>query len=344
MGQQRGTYYWDDDSLSPGNRSDGGWSQNLFDDGGNLRGHARFVPDPDSDDNDYAYSPYDDPPMFMSSETRWESDNEYDAEAGDDAADQLAEALILLIGAAAIAGVTYAAPRIKNWTEETALPFIKGTLSKVRVPWGKKRDQESAADETVDGIVVSDKPFEAIEQSDSHAIPEPLQIEAKRQKMSNAEAQARLVAAAAAQRFAMEQARLVSQSDIVGAADVNEVMQQIAEHPQEMLDTLIEQLARNPRLLEDGSLAQLASILDRNSLGLDAAQQNAHPSPAAKPVTRILETTSNGNIRLRPLISSRPCTGITYPRDVPSAQPSVSTHASVIHSGWRHVPPPSSAS
>ena len=220
--------------------------------------------------------------MFMSSETRWESDNEYDAEAGDDAADQLAEALILLIGAAAIAGVTYAAPRIKNWTEETALPFIKGTLSKVRVPWGKKRDQESAADETVDGIVVSDKPFEAIEQSDSHAIPEPLQIEAKRQKMSNAEAQARLVAAAAAQRFAMEQARLVSQSDIVGAADVNEVMQQIAEHPQEMLDTLIEQLARNPRLLEDGSLAQLASILDRNSLGLDAAQQECAPLPSSE--------------------------------------------------------------
>jgi len=279
MGQQRGTFYWDDDSLSPGTRSDGGWSQNLFDNDGNLRGHARFVPDPDSDDDGYTYSPYEDPPMFMSSETRWESDNEYDAEVGDDAADQLAEALILLIGAAAIAGVTYAAPRIKNWTEETALPLIKGTLSKVRVPWGKKRDQESAADETVDGIVVSDKPFEAIEQSDSHAIPEPLQIEAKRQKMLNAEAQARLVAAAAAQRFAMEQARLVSQSDIVGAADVNEVMQQIAEHPQEMLDTLIEQLARNPRLLEDGSLAQLASILDRNSLGLSPAHKDHAPLP-----------------------------------------------------------------
>lgn len=279
MGQQRGTFYWDDDSLSPGTRSDGGWSQNLFDNDGNLRGHARFVPDPDSDDDGYTYSPYEDPSMFMSSETRWESDNEHDAEAGDDAADQLAEALILLIGAAAIAGVTYAAPRIKNWTEETALPFIKGTLSKVRVPWGKKRDQESAADETVDGVVVSDEPFEAIELSDSHAIPEPLQIEAKRQKMSNAEAQARLVAAAAAQRFAMEQAHLVSQSDIVGAADVNEVMQQISEHPQEMLDTLIEQLARNPRLLEDGSLAQLASILDRNSLGFGPAHKDHVPLP-----------------------------------------------------------------
>lgn len=158
---------------------------------------------------------------------------------------------------------------------------MKGKLDGVRAPWGKKRDQESAADDTVEGIVVSDEPFEAIEQSNSHATTEPLQIEAKRQKMSNAEAQARLVAAAAAQRFAMEQAHLVSQSDIVGAANVNEVMQQISEHPQEMLDTLIEQLARNPRLLEDGSLAQLASLLDYNSPRLDTAQRQRTPLPLA---------------------------------------------------------------
>ncbi len=286
MGQQRGTFYWDDDSLSPGNRSDGGWSQNLFDDDGNLRGHARFVPDPDSDDDDYAYSPYDDPPMFMSSETRWESEDEDNSPIIDALAEVLAQALVQLIEDAAAAGFAYAAPRVKKWAEETALPFIsgklvsaKGKLDGIRIPWGKKRDQESAVNETVDGIVVSDEPFEAIEQSDSHATPEPLQIEAKRQKMSNAEAQARLVAAAAAQRFAMEQAHLVSQSDIVGAADINEVMQQIAEHPQEMLDTLIEQLARNPRLLEDGSLAQLASILGRNSLGLGPAHKEHAPLP-----------------------------------------------------------------
>lgn len=287
MGQQRGTYYWDDDSLSPGNRSDGSWSQNLFDEDGNLRAHARFVPDPESfDDGDCSYSPYDDRPMFMSSETRWESEDEDDSPVIDLLAEVLAQAVVQLIEDAAAAGFAYAAPRVKKWAEETALPFIagklggvKGKLDGVRVPWGKKQDHESAVDKTVDGIVVSDEPFEAIEQSDSHATPEPLQIEAKRQKMSNAEAQARLVAAAAAQRFAMEQARLVSQSDIVGAVDVNEVMQQIAEHPQEMLDTLIKQLARNPRLLEDGSLAQLASILDRNSLQLGPAQQQRAPLP-----------------------------------------------------------------
>ncbi len=284
MGQQRGTYCWDDDSLTPGKRSSGGWSQNLFDEDGNLREHAHFIPDPD--DDQCAYSPYDEPPMFMSSETRWESEDEDDSPIIDLLAEILAQTLAQLIEDAAAAGFAYAAPRVKKWAEETAFPFIagklgsvKGKLDSVRVPWGKKQDHESVVDETVDGIVVSDGPFEAIEQSDSHAHPEPLQIEAKRQKMSNAEAQARLVAAAAAQRFAMEQARLVSQSDIVGAADVNEVMQQIAEHPQEMLDTLIKHLARNPRLLEDGSLAQLASILDRNSLRLGPAHKDHVPLP-----------------------------------------------------------------
>ena len=289
MGQQRGTFYWDDDSLSPGNRSEGGWSENLFDDDGKLRGHARFIPDPDSDDDGYTYSPYDDPPMFMSSETRRESEDDDDSPIIDLLADVAAQTLVQLIEDAAAAGFAYAAPRVKKWAEETALPFITGKLGSVkskldgvRVPWGKKQDHESAVDETVDGIVVSDKPFEAIEQSDSHATHEPLQIEAKRQKMSNAEAQARLVAAAAAQRFAMEQARLVSQSDIVGAADVNEVMQQIAEHPQEMLDALIKQLARNPRLLEDGSLAQLASILNHNSLQLGPAHKEHTPLPRSE--------------------------------------------------------------
>lgn len=122
MGQQRGTYYWDDDSLSPGNRSDGGWSQNLFDDDGNLRGHARFVPDPNSDDDQYTYSPYDEPPMFMSSETRWESEDEDDSPIIDLLAEVLAQTLVQLIEDAAAAGFAYAAPRVKKWAEENGAP------------------------------------------------------------------------------------------------------------------------------------------------------------------------------------------------------------------------------
>lgn len=158
MGQVRGTLHWDDDSLSPGKRSNGDWSQNLFDSDGNLRTHASFTPDPDSNDGNSTYSPYDDPPMFISSETRQESATEEDVESRDDAADQLAEALALLVSAAAIAGVTYAVPRIKNWAEETALPFIKSTVLKVRLPWGKKQDEDPAPE----GTDVSSSPLAAI--------------------------------------------------------------------------------------------------------------------------------------------------------------------------------------
>lgn len=272
MGQQRGTYYWDDDSLSPGNRSDGGWSQNLYDQNGHLREHGTFFPDLDSDESDSTYSPYGDPPMFMSSETRWDSEDEDNEASEDDATDQLAEALILLIGAAAVAGTAYAAPRIKKWASNTAVPFIKSSLSKVRMPWGKKQDEEIAPEAT--GVTH----FRNAEINPGTAASHtPLGIDAKHQTMSNAEAQARLVTATAAQLFAEEQTRLVMRADVVNATDVDDLRRQLATHPHDELEKILQHLARNPRLLEDGSLAQLASILDRNSLQLGPAHKEHAP-------------------------------------------------------------------
>ena len=274
MGQQRGTFYWDDDSLSPGNRSDGGWSQNLYDQNGHLREHGTFFPDLDSDESDSTYSPYGDPPMFMSSETRMESDDEEDVESEDDSADPLAIVLTTLVAAAAVAGTAYAAPRIKKWATGTAVPFIKGSLSKVRMPWGKKQDEEIAPE--ANGVTA----FHNVETnpgaSGSHA---PLGIDAKRHTMSNAEAQARLVAAAAAQLFAEEQTRLVMRADVVNATDVDDLRRQLANHPHEELEKILQHLARNPRLLEDESLAQLASFLHHNSPSLNPAQQQRAPLP-----------------------------------------------------------------
>ena len=277
MGQQRGTYYWDDDSLSPGNRSEGGWSQNLYDQNGNLREHATFIPDLDSGESDSTYSPYGDPPMFMSSKTRWDSEDEDNEASEDDATGQLAEALILLIGAAAVAGTAYAAPRIKKWASNTAVPFIKSSLSKVRMPWGKKQDEEIAPE--ANGATH----FRNAEINPGAAGSQtPLGIDAKRQTMSNAEAQARLVAATAAQLFAEEQTRLVMRADIVNATDVDDLRRQLATHPHDELEKILQHLARNPRLLEDESLAQLASILDRNSPRLNPAQQYRAPLPRSE--------------------------------------------------------------
>lgn len=274
MGQQRGTFYWDDDSLSPGNRSDGGWSQNLYDQNGHLREHGTFFPDLDSDENDSTYSPYGDPPMFMSSETRLQSDDEEDVESEDSNADSLAILLTTLVGAAAVAGTAYAAPRIKKWATGTAVPFIKGSLSKVRMPWGKKQEEESTPEAT--GVTHFHNTEINPGTADSHIL---LGIDAKRQTMSNAEAQARLVAAAAAQLFAEEQTRLVMRADVVNATDVDDLRRQLATHPHDELEKILQHLARNPRLLEDGSLAELASFLDYNSARLDTAQQQRAPLP-----------------------------------------------------------------
>ena len=274
MGQQRGTYYWDDDSLSPGNRSDGGWSQNLYDQNGHLREHGTFFPDLDSDESDSTYSPYGDPPMFMSSETRLESDDEDDVESEEGTADGLA-ILLTIVGVAAVAGAAYvAAPPLKKWASNTAVPFIKGAFSKVRMPWGKKQDEEIAPE--ANGVTAFHNTETNPGASGSHS---PLGIDAKRQTMSNAEAQARLVAAAAAQLFAEEQTRLVMRADVVNATDVDDLRRQLATHPHDELEKILQHLARNPRLLEDGGLAQLASFLDHNSPGLNPAQQQRAPLP-----------------------------------------------------------------
>jgi len=277
MGQQRGTFYWDDDSLSPGTRPDGSWSQNLFDDDGSLRAHARFMPDFGPDSTESVYSPHSNPPMFMSSEARLESDDEEEVESEDSSADSLAILLTTLVGAAAVAGTAYAAPRIKKWATGTAVPFIKGSLSKVRMPWGKKQDEEIAPEET--GVTHFRNAEIDPGTAGSHA---PLGINAKRQTMSNAEAQARLVAAAAAQLFAEEQTRLVMRADVVNATDVDDLRRQLATHPHDELEKILQHLARNPRLLEDGSLAELASFLDYNSARLDTAQQQRAPLPHAQ--------------------------------------------------------------
>ena len=87
------------------------------------------------------------------------------------------------------------------------------------------------------------------------------------------------MAAAAAQLFAEEQTRLVMRADVVNATDVDDLRRQLATHPHDKLEEILQHLARNPRLLEDASLAQLASFLNHNSPRLNPTQQQRAPLP-----------------------------------------------------------------
>lgn len=264
MGQQRGTYCWDDDSLTPGKGSRGGWSQNLFDEDGNLREHARFIPDPDSDDENSDSHPYNESETFVSTEKRRQTAGSDDPEYENYSDDFLNKALVALVGAAVIAGVVYVAPRVKKWVDKTALPFIKDKLSKRHI----MRSKEADAEITPENDQNNNYPTALSKQQLPCLTDVPFQIPEKRQRMSNEEAQARLIAAAAARLFAEEQLELISRSEIVDVTNIEALQKQLAEFPHEMLEALLQHLSRNPRLLEDGSLAQIGFILKKQSVGI----------------------------------------------------------------------------
>ena len=79
--------------------------------------------------------------------------------------------------------------------------------------------------------------------------------------MSSAEAQARVLAAIAARAYSDEQMRKVFNARIVDAQDAVDVSQILSKIPREELFAIIERMVRNPAMLEDSSLANLASIL-----------------------------------------------------------------------------------
>ena len=80
-------------------------------------------------------------------------------------------------------------------------------------------------------------------------------------RMSSAEAQARVLAAIAARADSDGQMRLVSNTHIIDAQDMADVSRMLSKIPQEELSEIIERTVRNPAMLEDSSLANLASIL-----------------------------------------------------------------------------------
>lgn len=83
----------------------------------------------------------------------------------------------------------------------------------------------------------------------------------ERPVMSSAEAQARLLAAVAARAYSDEQLRMVSGSQIIDVENFAIVQSALAQVPREHLVELIKYMTRNPRLLEESSLANLASLI-----------------------------------------------------------------------------------
>jgi hypothetical protein len=88
-----------------------------------------------------------------------------------------------------------------------------------------------------------------------------------RSDMSSAEAKARYLAALAARAYSDEQMRLVTNANIIDGEDLAELERSLAALPPEQVRKLLEAMATSPSLLEETSLAELASLLGRRALG-----------------------------------------------------------------------------
>lgn len=253
--------------------TDGAYRAHLFDDETNgLVGHAELF-EPDGDDEDSLNSQY----VYVSvSEAR--EDRELTAE---EIAQALADLIRLGIVVAALAAE--AAPHVKSWLHDRAIPAIKATsgnvLHGVKSTWNRflgtrKVELEGTPAETVWAI---EPPC-----ADSSTELE-VAFEVYRSRMGSAEARERFVVALLAKAFSEEQMRMLRNAKIEEDGDALGLKAAVeALTPQQVGDTLTLILEKNPSLLDRESLAELGTVLggsraDGEYLSLRVERMNEVP-------------------------------------------------------------------
>lgn len=231
MGRIKGYYEWDDDNLTPGQKREGGLHQNLYDSDGSLKGSARFVPSEDEAD-DYAVTET----VFVPVDGRRLDEEE------EDLSSDIAELLSSLVAI----GVMVATPHVRRWWQETAVPAIEVR----RVRWREWRVQHK-----VRSLAAGEPNIRAVGRGLSQS--------QKRPRMSRAEAQARLLAALAARAYSEEQLRLVSDAEIVEGVGLAELKSSLSEIPAEQVRGVIEAMVKDPAMMREHTLAELAAVISR---------------------------------------------------------------------------------
>ncbi|MGD8149557.1 hypothetical protein [Ornithinimicrobium sp. Y1694] len=237
MGRIKGHYVWDDDHLTPGQKKEGGLHQNLFDSGGNLRGSARFIPDDGNDPE----------PLIITETVYIPADERRRTEEDEEFQMAVAALVVQLIGV----GVSKGLPLVEQWWRETARPVVQAK----RAAFDERRSRRKGRRKTAPSIT------EAGLSHDANAVSVN-----QRPQMSSAEAQARYLAAVAARAYSDEQMRLVANSTIVDGEGHSDLPRLLKELPPDQVKALIEQMVRNPHMLGEDTLADLASVLGRPAL------------------------------------------------------------------------------
>lgn len=224
MAEIRGKYVYDDD-FTPGHKSDGGLSQNLYNDEGRVETHATFIPD---EGDQYEYE-LDHEPSGLSDEDR-----------------RRAEELGALLGAALVAIAVAAAPHVKRWWLDTAWPGVKKLIA-------RKPKAVATRDESAAHVLTA---LSKAEPADISTAIE-LAIDETRVGMSSEEAQQRLLAMLAASAFIAEQRRILSNARLEDQGELPELQRalELLSSP-EVIENMNRMLEANPTLLDGRASAE----------------------------------------------------------------------------------------
>lgn len=254
MRRIQGYCEWDEDDLTPGQKKKGGLHQNLYDSEGNLKGNARFIHDDQKG-----------PDSLVITETVYVTVEQRRRDQGDK---EFQRAVAELVSHLIYRGLVKAKPFAQQWWQATARPGLDAQRAKMLA---RRKMRKSTGVVAGTAVEPSQELTEASEDS--------------RPNMSSSEAQARYLAALAAQAYSDEQIRLVTSASIVNGEGFEGLERSVAELPPDQVRTLIEAMVTNPSMLGDATLAQLASILGRRALRDDVSRQSK-PALEQPPPTR----------------------------------------------------------
>lgn len=238
MARIHGVYEYDDDDLIPGKKKEGGLHQNLFDEEGNLKGSARFIPDSNQPGEVYG-SDYIDP-CYAGQKA---------AEAEEDRRDQeLQETAELIVKAVVLATAAYvkAKPHAQRlWREkiDPAIQARRDTRARRKNERQARRKQKlpTAQNETAEvSTCVENQIFEGTVVATTNDLV--IASGEYHRNMSSSEAQARYLMALAAREFSDKQLRMVANANIVKDAQFIELENALTKFHPAQIAQLIEQL------------------------------------------------------------------------------------------------------
>ena len=240
--------------------TDGAYRAHLFDDETNeLVGHAElFEPE---DDYGAGYAP-DPEPVYI----YVDDDREAQREEDNEVADALAALAILGV----IVAAQKAAPHVKKWWNEQALPFLRDK----RARWFRRRKARVEATQEHVTVVAEAAPTES---NDVFAA-----LDEYRASMSSAEARERFVAALVARLFSEKQLHLLRNArieDEQGSLELASAMDALT--PEQLEDGIRAMLEANPTWPDQETVAELSKLLNgtleqREPLALQVDSGSGH--------------------------------------------------------------------